>query len=89
MLVVYICWLWFSHLYLWNILKLTSRKHTPHTLADFKPGIMKTTKVAYLSLDHSLPDGLDEECIEEDSGTSLDWNNEDQALSSDFEQEPY
>lgn len=63
-----------------------SRKHTPHTLADFKPGIVKTTTVASLSLDCSLPDGLDEECIEEDSGTSLDWNNEDKALSSDIEQ---
>ncbi len=28
-----------------------SRKHTPHTLADFKPGIVKTTTVtAYVML---------------------------------------
>lgn len=46
-------------------------RHTPHTLNDFKPGAMRTTTAASLSLDHSLPDGQDEECIEEDSsGTS-------------------
>lgn len=64
-----------------------SRRHTPRTLADFKPGIVKTTTVASLSLDHSLPDGLDEDCIEEDSsGTSVNWN-EDKALSGAIEQQ--
>lgn len=50
-----------------------NRRHTPHTLADFLPGIVKTTAVASPLLDDLSVDRQDEECVEEEaSDTSLD-----------------
>ncbi|XP_051800542.1 uncharacterized protein LOC127532612 [Acanthochromis polyacanthus] len=64
-----------------------SRRHTPHTLTDFLPGIVKTTAVASSSplLDDLFADRQDEECVEEESSdTSLDQY---KALPSVIEQQ--
>jgi len=54
-------------------LNLIRVPHTPHTLTDFKPGIVRITTVASLSLDHSLVEDQDEGYVEETSaGMSLD-----------------
>lgn len=65
-----------------------SRRHTPHTLTDFIPGIVITTTLASLSLHDSFADCQDEECVEEEvSGTSLDWKGQHKALPSIIEQQ--
>lgn len=40
-----------------------SRQHTPHTLADFLPGIVKTTTIASPPLDDLFSDSQGEECV--------------------------
>lgn len=64
-----------------------SRHHTPHTLNDFKPGIVKTTTVAPPS-DDLFADSQDEQCVEEEaSDTSLDGINQHKELPSVIEQQ--
>ncbi|XP_051250261.1 uncharacterized protein LOC127360044 [Dicentrarchus labrax] len=62
-----------------------SRRHTPHTLSDFLPGIVKTTTIASPPLDDLFADSQDEECVlEEVSDSSRDQHN---ALPSAIEQQ--
>lgn len=62
-----------------------SRRHTPHNLADFKPGTVKKSTVASLS---SFPDEKCEEFVEEDSNCiSVDCSDQDKALPNAIEQQ--
>ena len=65
-----------------------SRRHTPHTLNDFIPGIVKTTTLAWPSLHDSFSDCQEEECVEEEvSDTSLDCKGQHKALPDVIEQQ--
>ena len=62
-----------------------SRRHTPHTLADFLPGIVKTTTIASPPLYDLFSDCQDEECVlEEVSDSSREQHS---ALPSAIEQQ--
>lgn len=59
-----------------------SRQHAPYSLTDFKPGIVRTTTVAFPPLDESeFAEGQDKECVEQEApSTSLDWRGQHKEL---------
>lgn len=65
-----------------------SRHHTPHTVTDFIPGIVKTTTLKSPSVNDSFSDSQDEECVEEEvSDTSLVCNSQHKELPTVIEQQ--